>query len=84
MQVTVVMSGYLVANLDLSYSIIGVAPSSKLLAFKVFGNSGYSDEETVIEGFLKAYESGVSGKDIFLSPWFTFITLSLETKNRSF
>lgn len=68
LQVTVVISRYLVANLNLSHSIIGVAPSSKLLAFKVFGNSGYSDEETVIEGFLKAYESGVSDQATFLPP----------------
>jgi hypothetical protein len=38
---------------------VGVAPSSSLLSFKVFGKGGYSDEDTVIEGFLKAFESGV-------------------------
>lgn len=31
-----------------------------MLSFKVFTNNGYSNEETVIEGFLKAFESGVS------------------------
>ncbi|KXH59614.1 subtilase [Colletotrichum salicis] len=41
-----------------SEQFVGVAPSAKLLSFKVFGSSGYSNEETVIEGFLKAYDSG--------------------------
>ncbi|KAG7055888.1 serine endopeptidase [Colletotrichum scovillei] len=41
-----------------SDQFVGVAPSAKLLSFKVFGSSGYSNEETVIEGFLKAYDSG--------------------------
>lgn len=39
---------------------VGVAPDANLLSFKVFGTDGYSNEETVIEGFLKAFESGVS------------------------
>lgn len=39
---------------------VGVAPEANLLSFKVFGTDGYSNEETVIEGFLKAFESGVS------------------------
>ncbi|KAH8673435.1 peptidase S8/S53 domain-containing protein [Xylariales sp. PMI_506] len=41
-----------------SDQFVGVAPGAKILAFKVFGSSGYSDEETVIEGFLKAFDSG--------------------------
>ncbi|KAF4814461.1 Minor extracellular protease vpr [Colletotrichum siamense] len=41
-----------------SDQFVGVAPKSKLLSFKVFGSSGYSNEETVIEGFLKAFDSG--------------------------
>ncbi|KAI1081414.1 subtilisin-like protein [Whalleya microplaca] len=41
-----------------SDQFVGVAPGAKLLSFKVFGTSGYSNEETVIEGFLKAFESG--------------------------
>lgn len=41
-----------------SEQFVGVAPGAKLLSFKVFGNSGYSDEEIVMEGFLKAFESG--------------------------
>ncbi|KAI0383361.1 subtilisin-like protein [Hypomontagnella monticulosa] len=41
-----------------SEQFVGVAPGAKLLSFKVFGSSGYSNEETVIEGFLKAFESG--------------------------
>jgi hypothetical protein len=39
---------------------VGVAPDAKMLSFKVFGASGYSDEETVIEGFMMAFDSGVS------------------------
>lgn len=31
-----------------------------MLSFKVFGKTGYSDEETVIEGFMMAFDSGVS------------------------
>ncbi|KAI5860037.1 subtilisin-like protein [Durotheca rogersii] len=41
-----------------SDQFVGVAPSAKILSFKVFGSGGYSNEETVIEGFLKAFESG--------------------------
>ncbi|KAI1653822.1 subtilisin-like protein [Daldinia decipiens] len=41
-----------------SDQFVGVAPGAKLLSFKVFGSSGYSNEETVIEGFLKAFDSG--------------------------
>ncbi|KAF3058416.1 C5a peptidase [Daldinia childiae] len=41
-----------------SDQFVGVAPGAKLLSFKVFGNSGYSNEEVVIEGFLKAFDSG--------------------------
>lgn len=39
---------------------VGVAPEANLLSFKVFSRDGYSNEETVIEGFLKAFESDVS------------------------
>ncbi|KAG8167851.1 hypothetical protein KVR01_003540 [Diaporthe batatas] len=41
-----------------SEKFVGVAPEAKLLSFKVFTKDGYSNEETVIEGFLKAFESG--------------------------
>ncbi|KAF9871849.1 hypothetical protein CkaCkLH20_10783 [Colletotrichum karsti] len=41
-----------------SEQFVGVAPKAKLLSFKVFGTTGYSNEETVIEGFLKAFDSG--------------------------
>ncbi|KAF2757740.1 subtilisin-like protein [Pseudovirgaria hyperparasitica] len=41
-----------------SEQFTGVAPEANLFGVKVFGSSGYSDEATVIEGFLKAYESG--------------------------
>ncbi|TDZ21506.1 Minor extracellular protease vpr [Colletotrichum orbiculare MAFF 240422] len=41
-----------------SEQFVGVAPKAKLLSFKVFGSSGYSNEETVIEGFLRAFDSG--------------------------
>ncbi|KAF4896992.1 Minor extracellular protease vpr [Colletotrichum viniferum] len=41
------------------YDLVGDAlPKSKLLSFKVFSTSGYSNEETVIEGFLKAFDLG--------------------------
>ncbi|KAI1408052.1 peptidase S8/S53 domain-containing protein [Hypoxylon sp. FL1857] len=42
-----------------SDQFVGVALGTKLLSFKVFGSSGYSNEEMVIEGFLKAFDSGV-------------------------
>ncbi|KAH8203911.1 hypothetical protein TruAng_001975 [Truncatella angustata] len=41
-----------------SDQFVGVAPGAKILSFKVFGDSGYSNEETVIEAFLKAFDSG--------------------------
>ncbi|KAK2613615.1 hypothetical protein N8I77_000519 [Diaporthe amygdali] len=41
-----------------SDQFVGVAPEANLLSFKVFSTDGYSNEETVIEGFLKAFESG--------------------------
>ncbi|KAK1985218.1 subtilase [Colletotrichum cereale] len=41
-----------------SEKFVGVAPKAKILSFKVFGSTGYSNEETVIEGMLKAYDSG--------------------------
>ncbi|KAI0163766.1 subtilase [Pestalotiopsis sp. NC0098] len=41
-----------------SDQFVGVAPGAKILAFKVFATDGYSNEETVIEGFLKAFDSG--------------------------
>lgn len=43
---------------------VGVAPEANLLSFKVFSRDGYSNEETVIEGFLKAFESGVSYRSL--------------------
>lgn len=46
---------------------VGVAPEANLLSFKVFTNDGYSNEETVIEGFLKAFESGVSDDPVLSS-----------------
>ncbi|ETS72929.1 hypothetical protein PFICI_15321 [Pestalotiopsis fici W106-1] len=41
-----------------SDQFVGVAPGAKILSFKVFTSSGYSNEETVIDGFLKAFDSG--------------------------
>ncbi|KAI0593603.1 peptidase S8/S53 domain-containing protein [Biscogniauxia sp. FL1348] len=41
-----------------SEQFTGVAPGAKILAYRVISSSGYSNEETVIEGFLKAFESG--------------------------
>ncbi|KAI1451585.1 subtilisin-like protein [Annulohypoxylon moriforme] len=49
------VSGIIAGKSD---QFVGVAPGAKLLVFKVFGSSGYSNEETVIEGFLKAFDSG--------------------------
>ncbi|OTA98137.1 hypothetical protein M426DRAFT_259709 [Hypoxylon sp. CI-4A] len=43
-----------------SDQFVGVAPGAKILSYKVFGSSGFSNEETVIEGFLRAFDSGVS------------------------
>ncbi|KAK8078910.1 peptidase S8/S53 domain-containing protein [Apiospora phragmitis] len=37
---------------------VGVAPGAKILAYKVIGNRGESNEEMVIEAFLKAFDSG--------------------------
>lgn len=42
-----------------SEQFVGVAPSAKLLSYKTFSNGGYSNEETVIAGFLRAFDSGV-------------------------
>lgn len=38
----------------------GVAPESSLLAYKVFTANGGTDEATLIDAFLMAYEAGVS------------------------
>jgi subtilisin family serine protease len=38
--------------------IIGVAPEASLYAYKIFGTGG-TDEETIIEAFIRAYEDGV-------------------------
>lgn len=37
----------------------GVAPEASLYAYKVFGNSGSTDNSIVIEAFIKAYEDGM-------------------------
>ncbi|EOO01237.1 putative minor extracellular protease vpr protein [Phaeoacremonium minimum UCRPA7] len=49
------VAGIIAGNSD---QFIGVSPAAKLLSFKVFGDSGYSNEETVIQGFLMAFDSG--------------------------
>ncbi|KXJ87386.1 peptidase S8/S53 domain-containing protein [Microdochium bolleyi] len=41
-----------------SGQFVGVAPAAKILAYKVIGASGQSNEEMVIEGFLRAFDSG--------------------------
>ncbi|KAL8294686.1 hypothetical protein RB597_007713 [Gaeumannomyces tritici] len=41
-----------------SDNLQGVAPEATLHAYKIFANGG-TDEETIIEAFLKAYEDGV-------------------------
>ncbi|KAL8415209.1 hypothetical protein RB594_006155 [Gaeumannomyces avenae] len=41
-----------------SDNLQGVAPDATLHAYKIFANGG-TDEETIIEAFLKAYEDGV-------------------------
>ena len=55
---------------------VGVAPEANLLSFKVFSRNGYSNEETVIEGFLKAFESGVSDD---LAPLQAFLRRNSES-----
>ncbi|KAI9147260.1 Minor extracellular protease vpr [Paramyrothecium foliicola] len=37
----------------------GVAPRATLYGYKVFTSSGYTDDATLIEAFLRAYEDGV-------------------------
>lgn len=41
-----------------SDQFVGVAPGAKILSYKVIGASGQSNEEMVIEAFLKAFDSG--------------------------
>ncbi|KAI1334251.1 peptidase S8/S53 domain-containing protein [Xylariaceae sp. FL0016] len=41
-----------------SDQFVGVAPGAKLLSYKVFTSNGYSNEETVIDGFLRAFDDG--------------------------
>ncbi|KAK8100082.1 peptidase S8/S53 domain-containing protein [Apiospora kogelbergensis] len=41
-----------------SEQFVGVAPGAKILAYKVIGHQGQSNEEMVIEAFLKAFDSG--------------------------
>ncbi|KAF1966774.1 putative minor extracellular protease vpr [Bimuria novae-zelandiae CBS 107.79] len=41
-----------------SEQFVGVAPGAKIRSYKVISNTGYSNEEIVIEGFLMAYEEG--------------------------
>ncbi|KAL0931115.1 serine endopeptidase [Colletotrichum truncatum] len=36
----------------------GVAPEATILAYKVFSNSGLTDEEVLIEAFIQAFEDG--------------------------
>ncbi len=37
-----------------------MAPEATLLSFKVFANADSTDEDTLIDAFLQAYEAGVS------------------------
>ncbi|KAB5586270.1 subtilisin-like serine protease [Coniochaeta sp. 2T2.1] len=39
-------------------SFIGVAPDATLLSYKVFANQDYTDEDTLVDAFLQAYEAG--------------------------
>jgi hypothetical protein len=57
---------------------VGVAPEANLLSFKVFTSDGYSNEETVIEGFLKAFESGVSDASKAPLPLRLFLGISVS------
>lgn len=43
---------------DVLLRFVGVAPGAKILAYKVISGSGASNEEIVIEAFLKAFDSG--------------------------
>lgn len=38
----------------------GVAPDAEILSYKVFTNSGSTDEDTLIAAFLEAYKADVS------------------------
>jgi len=40
-------------------SFKGVAPDATLLMYKVFGSVDYTETETLIEAFLRAYDDGV-------------------------
>jgi hypothetical protein len=47
----------------LLFSWQGVAPDATILAYKVFSGGsgpGTTDEETLIDAFIMAYEAGVS------------------------
>ncbi|KAJ0383579.1 hypothetical protein COL922a_010196 [Colletotrichum nupharicola] len=41
-----------------STNFVGVAPKASLYAYKVFTSTGETDEATLIEAFLKAYDDG--------------------------
>lgn len=41
---------------------IGVAPDVTLFVYKVFTKASETDDETLIDSFLKAYDDGVSIK----------------------
>ncbi|TLS21020.1 uncharacterized protein PpBr36_10762 [Pyricularia pennisetigena] len=49
------VAGIIAANDEL---ITGVAPEATLLAYKVFGQNAGTDEDTLIEAFLRAYQDG--------------------------
>ncbi|KAJ0274775.1 hypothetical protein COL940_009172 [Colletotrichum noveboracense] len=42
-----------------STNFVGVAPKASLYAYKVFTSTGETDEATLIEAFLKAYDDGM-------------------------
>ncbi|KAF5509911.1 Methyltransferase fsa4 [Colletotrichum fructicola] len=42
-----------------STNFVGVAPEASLYAYKVFTSTGETDEATLIEAFLKAYDDGM-------------------------
>ncbi|KAJ0368273.1 hypothetical protein COL26b_010924 [Colletotrichum chrysophilum] len=42
-----------------STNFVGVAPEASLYAYKVFTSTGETDEATLIEAFLKAYDDGI-------------------------
>lgn len=55
------------ATLTCRASWEGVAPNATLYIYKVFNSVGSTDEDTLIEAFLDAYNAGVSFSSLALT-----------------